>query len=334
MKFCPNCESERDFRVENRTETYDVRGLSIKLPVQCEVCQVCGEDLFEEKRDNALLETAYAEYRRQKGLLFPHEIKAIRDRYSLGQKAFATLLGVSEATINRYEQGGLQDDAHDTMIRLASEPAAISSLLQQRGDRLGPQQRESAQAAIWNALVQPSWLSFRMPPQPSDVTGSRKFDFDRYADVVRWWCHKLGEVSEPKLNWLVFTSDVLSHLHLGQSLTGAAYVSRRFGPEPIDVGRLEERLDQLGLAERRMGREGGVYVWCTGDQVGAIPCGLSHDEENILSSFFALWANRQPRIEERLGTLFRTHFTAFKTPQLIPFSDAHRFAEAIEKQEV
>jgi len=177
MKYCPCCEVEREFRPENRSETYDVRGLKVQVPVAVEVCASCGETLLDEARDQALLIEAYAEYRRSKNLLFPHEIKETRERYALSQKSFAALLGMSEATINRYEQGGLQEETHDNAIRLAAAPEALRSLLERRGHLLSEWQRQRAGQAVQRAL----------PDAPSTPRSPPVIDPSRLGAFCRRW---------------------------------------------------------------------------------------------------------------------------------------------------
>ena len=240
---------------------------------------------------------------------------------------------MSEATINRYEQGGLQDDAHDSMIRLASEPTAIAALLEQSGDRLGPQQNESLLRAIRNALVHTTHLSLRRPPQSSEETGGRDFDFWRLANLVTWWCAEVGEVDEPDLDWLVFTSDALSYRRLGHSLTGACYVNRRFGPQLLDAGRLEERLDEEGVAERHirwLPNQSCVYTWR--QSCNAPKQRFSVAEENVLRFIAEFRAKSPPRFVLKLDELYQTHCVTGEAPALISFSKTNRLADAIEQQ--
>ena len=70
---------------------------------------------FEYDDDN--LRKAYAEYRTRHGLLQPHEIKAIREKYGISQVNFARIIGVEDKTITRYENGSLQDEAINNLIR-------------------------------------------------------------------------------------------------------------------------------------------------------------------------------------------------------------------------
>ena len=55
---------------------------------------------------------------------------------------------MSEATINRYEGGGLQDAAHDATIRACESPEFVRQQLQLRGGRLSERQRSKVEAAI------------------------------------------------------------------------------------------------------------------------------------------------------------------------------------------
>lgn len=56
-----------------------------------------------------------------KNLPLPEEIKAIRNKYNLTQKAFSILLGFGEKTITRYENGSIQDDTHNLLIKLMDD---------------------------------------------------------------------------------------------------------------------------------------------------------------------------------------------------------------------
>jgi putative zinc finger/helix-turn-helix YgiT family protein len=112
-EFCVACGDDREIRREKQTVEYDVRGEKIVLELPVRVCQTC--DTVEcEGVDPA--EMAFAEYRRRKGLLTPEQIRGIRKQYKLSQKSLAALLGMSEATINRYEGGSCSVGATDFRI--------------------------------------------------------------------------------------------------------------------------------------------------------------------------------------------------------------------------
>ena len=61
-------------------------------------------------------------------MLNPEDIRSYRSRRGLTQKEFSDLLGIGIATLNRYENGALQSEAHDRIIKLAMEPQNFLNL--------------------------------------------------------------------------------------------------------------------------------------------------------------------------------------------------------------
>ena len=115
--YCIVCGQDGPLRHERKPTEFDVRGETLSFEIPVTTCPSCGTTEAEQGVDPA--EIAFAEYRRRKQLLTPQRVNDIRKRYSLSQKSFAALLGMSEATINRYEGGGLQGPAR----RLAGHAA-------------------------------------------------------------------------------------------------------------------------------------------------------------------------------------------------------------------
>ena len=93
------------------------------------VCAECGEEFYCEEFDNATLINAYNEYRRKHKLLLPEEIKKIREQYGLSQRSFAKLLNWGDKTICRYENGSIQDKAHNSLLLFLREPENMRTYL-------------------------------------------------------------------------------------------------------------------------------------------------------------------------------------------------------------
>jgi len=256
-EFCPSCEAYRATKTVDRVERYRVRGRDIEVPLQSEVCAECGESLGSDEQDQRVLDAAHGEYRRLADLLTPERIKEIRKQYRLSQKSFAALLGMSEATINRYEQGALQDPAHDTAIRACEKPEVLRDLLVRRGHLLSDWQRRRVETALsgqseprgtWVDLPgRASWI--QAGDEVSDRTGYRRFDCDRYAAVVLWFCKRLRAVWRTAISKLVFYSDSLCFKTRTVSLTGTAYRKAPRGPVPTDYEMLLSWMEGEGLLE-------------------------------------------------------------------------------------
>ncbi len=128
-KYCEKCGREVETRIITKRESYDVCGEAIEVDAQILVCVECKEEFYSEELDNATLVWVYNEYRRRHKLLFPEEIKRIREQYGLSQRSFAKLLNWGDKTICRYENGSIQDKAHNSLLIFLREPENMRSYL-------------------------------------------------------------------------------------------------------------------------------------------------------------------------------------------------------------
>lgn len=138
--FCPECDEERLPRIDSRRETLIVRGEPQEVTADVAVCPVCREDLVDAAHDDHTLVSAYNAYRQRHGLLLPHEIRQLRERYRLSQRLMAQIVGLDLATLQRYESGALQTDAHETLLRRLADPQTAHDLATRHRNHLSPRQ--------------------------------------------------------------------------------------------------------------------------------------------------------------------------------------------------
>lgn len=109
------------------TIEHDGRSYRVEIPAltvpQCTHCQALSID---DEADRQISEA----FRREARLLSPEEIRRGREKLGLTQKQFASLLGVGEATVSRWETGAqIQQRAMDRFLRLCfASPAAVELL--------------------------------------------------------------------------------------------------------------------------------------------------------------------------------------------------------------
>lgn len=248
LLYCPKCEAERNCRHETRQEAYDVRGEKVAVGVPLWVCQTCEESVVDEAFGDPV-EKAYEAYRKSHGLLSAGDIQRIREQWRLSQVSFATLLGMSQATINRYEQGALQQDKEDELIRACDDPRHMRNILARRGHLLAERQRKAAEEALTPAphsFSDADWpwvLDEPMPQEVSARSGFRRFEFDRYAAIVIWFSKSVPTVTQTKLYKLLFYSDYLAFRVDAKSLTGAVYRAMPYGPVPVGFSGLRARME-------------------------------------------------------------------------------------------
>jgi len=146
--YCPCCKNIVEVSLVHAQEVFNVKGEDIEIKSTLAKCKECNHEIFSEEIDESNLELVYGEYRKKHKRLFPSQIKEIREKYGLSQRALCRLLEWGEITINRYETGGLQDSVHDEVLQFISEPENMVKIYEQNGNLLAPHIREELKERI------------------------------------------------------------------------------------------------------------------------------------------------------------------------------------------
>jgi len=303
-EFCVVCGDDRELQRKQKAVEYTVRNEKVNVDLPVTLCPVCRTEEVAEGFGRDPVELAYEAYRNKHNLLKPSEIKETRERYRLSQKSFAKLLGMSEATINRYEQGALQDATHDNAIRAFQVPEFFRDALNRRGELLSDWQRARVQEAItagdsWEEAYKSQLeAQVAMPRERTGRTGYKPFDLEKYSAVVVWLCSNMSAVTPTKLNKLAFYLDFLYFKRSSVSFTGAGYRRIQFGPVPADYRGIQKYLESRGLVEvverdYKNGNTGEEYR--SGPQAKSFKFGFSESEVSALSMIREVFDKLTPR---------------------------------------
>ena len=239
-KYCDECGKEVETKVITKKEKYNVCGEAIDVDARVLVCAECGEELFCEELDNATLINAYNIYRRRHKLLLPEEIKKIREQYGLSQRSFARLLNWGDKTICRYENGSIQDKAHNSLLLFLRKPENMRAYLAENEVDFKPKQLEKLLNTV-DKLEQneDSFTGSRLsahlfPKKPSEENGFRVFDYEKFCAMVLFFANKKRKLLKTKLMKLLNYSDMIFYKENGISISGARYVHLPYGPVPED----------------------------------------------------------------------------------------------------
>lgn len=242
-KYCDECGKEVETKIITKKETYVVCGEAIEVEAQVLVCVDCGEEFYSEELDNATLISAYNEYRRRHKLLLPEEIKKIREQYGLSQRSFAKLLDWGDKTICRYENGSIQDKAHNSLLLFLREPENMRTYLTENEVALNARQLskllETVDKLEQNEEHQSSRRFFNLffTRVPSEENGFRAFDYEKFFAMVLFFAHKSTELLKTKLMKLLNYSDMIFYKENGISISGVRYAHLPYGtvPENFDI---------------------------------------------------------------------------------------------------
>jgi putative zinc finger/helix-turn-helix YgiT family protein len=232
---CPNCEKVSELEHIITTEELNVRGDIIKVEVEYYKCTECGEEFEDPGSKNDPLEKAYREYRRRHGMIQPEEIREMRKLYGLTQQELSKLIGWGGASLSRYENGALQDDAHDRVLQLVKSPENMYRIVIKNGRILPEKKRKQLlnelSAAVEKICSFPNILSERFGKyEPSIESGYKKLDLNKLFQMIKFFAR--DGVLKSKLCKLIFYADFKCFKDYAISISGAKYAHAHHGPVP------------------------------------------------------------------------------------------------------
>ena len=255
--FCPSCEEYAEVRLGVEKEVYGVRGEPIEIEAEVCTCRKCGSKIFDEERDSRNLEKAYSRYREKHGLLSPQEIRELREKYGLSQRALSRLLGWGEITLHRYESGAIQDGAHDALLRLIADPGNMQRIFESNRSKLSSYAARRLERSIADLVQEDAERSsqvyfdrFLLHRHVDLTSGFRNHDLEKLENMILYLAQRLDGVLKTKLNKLLWYCDFLSFKETSVSIAGTRYACFRYGPVPEKYDLVIANMMSKGLIEK------------------------------------------------------------------------------------
>lgn len=232
--ICPNCEKETEIKGVRSREVVEVRGEPVEVDAEFLKCTECGAE-FENTRSPDSLVLAYREYRRQHEMLQPEKIRDWRKQYGLTQNEMSKILGWGGVTLSRYENGALQSEAHEKILRLAMQPHNLITLINKAPNAMSDDKRKRLlselhtaddEACSFERLFEERFGQYA----PDEFSGYRKLDSRKLFNVILYF--SVSGQLKTKLNKLLFYADFKHFKEYAVSITGARYVHLQYGPVP------------------------------------------------------------------------------------------------------
>jgi putative zinc finger/helix-turn-helix YgiT family protein len=265
--FCPNCEKETEQKFVDKIEEINIRGEMIPIHMEFYQCEECGEDFEIPRPDYDPLDAAYREFRNRKGMAQPEEIKKFRKELGLTQKELSVIFGIGIATLNRYENGALQSEAHDQVIRLCMQPANLLQILENKPELLSESNKNRIIQLLQKKgqdcgdLLEEAIEQFGSY-SPSLLSGYIRFNVNKLFQAMKFFCLK-DRVVKTKLMKLLFYADFKHFKENGISISGVRYAHADHGPVP---DQFETWLVAISEWEKQITSEEQAF----GDYVGEV----------------------------------------------------------------
>lgn len=250
--ICPNCEKQSKIQLVKKEENINVRGESISVEIEFFRCLECNEEFIDAFSDNNLLKAAYREYRKRHNIMQPEDIKELRNFYGLTQNEMSKLLGWGGATLSRYENGALQDQAHAKLLSLIKEPHNFLKLLQDNPEAVHQEKREN----LINDLTDVEKVSHSIERiyeenfgtyAPDELSGFKKFNLEKFYNAILYFC--LEGCLKTVLLKHIFYADFKNFKENIISITGARYKHYQYGPVPENYPFYLASLEENGFIQ-------------------------------------------------------------------------------------
>ncbi len=240
--FCPFCEKTTSATVVDAAVAHSIRGVDVTVDAKLVRCDACGNQFNGPELDQDIAAMALDAYRQKAGLLKPDQIREFRSTFDLTQQELACLLGWGTATLSRYENGAIQDEAHDRALRMLMRPETLLAEVAERTDALSPARREQVLERLrGRPYRQSAYRSFIREYvgdyEPDVLSGYRTLDPARFKAMVLHFCKTSG-VPRTKLNKLLWYADFLAFRQNTASISGARYAHLPHGPAPYQFDTL------------------------------------------------------------------------------------------------
>ena len=233
--ICPNCEKKTDLELIQSNEEIIIRGEPIKVDVEYYKCLTCGEEFEDPRSKDDPIDKAYRKYRKQHGMIQPEEIRALRRQYGLTQAEMAKLLGWGAITLSRYENGALQDEVHEKILRLVKDPRNLLKLIEETPEALLDEKRQRLVEEL--RVAENKVYSFERiyeerfgKYEADEFSGYITFDLSKLINTILFFCEE--GILKTVLNKLLFYADFKQFKDNVVSITGSRYAKIPFGPAP------------------------------------------------------------------------------------------------------
>lgn len=256
--YCEKCDEVKKVMVRKKNEDFFVKGDKINIDAEVAICDTCEKEIFCLELDGKNLKLAYALYREKHAILSPSQISNIRKKYMLSQRSLGKLLEWGEITINRYENGAIQDSVHNEVLMFIEEPRNMKEIFEKKGHLLSQSTRDVVDIEIDQLIkneikpqLQKSLEEYiSLESEMNEYSGFNEFDLEKAVNIMAYVAKKTGGVFTTKLNKLLWYIDSLNFKEYSMSVSGCSYLHDKYGPVPknyrwiiaaaIDAGLLVE----------------------------------------------------------------------------------------------
>ena len=224
-----------------RKETYEIIFHYYK-------CIDSGEQFTTTALDEVNMNQVYNRYREKFNILFPDEIKRIREKYDLRASKISEILGFGVNSFRQYESGEMPSVANAKLIQMIDDPNIFIEMVELCSTiDLKTKEKYIQKARILSEeknrnLFKLNFKEYLLGNHLADIySGYRNPNFEKFTEMVVFFSEKLSPF-KTKMNKLLFYADFLMFKQSCFSISGVRYKAIDMGPVPTNFQSIFEYL--------------------------------------------------------------------------------------------
>ncbi len=236
----------------SRQVTRQFRGEDYVINESFYNCDSCKAEYSSTEQDQLAVTQVYNLYREKYRILFPDQIKAIRERYQLSASKMSEVLGFGINTYRNYENGEIPNQPHSELIMLISDPIIFKRTFERKRDTLKSNEYSRLSNLVDELRQHSESPTLRINTHciPNEYTGFKKPNIKKITNVLLYFLHHIADDTDKvKLNKLFFYSDFYHYKKTGYSITGITYRANLYGPSPTNHDVIYPYLENIGVIE-------------------------------------------------------------------------------------
>lgn len=212
------------------------------------ICNATGREFTTEKAGDVTMSQLYNQYREKHTVMFPVEIKELREKYDLSPVKMSDILGFGINIYRNYENGEVPSKSNAKMLDLAKDPKIFLDL-SAKSDSLSATELDSLKLRTERISTQIHEQSLKkcfsiFSDEINQFTGFKKKEFEKIGNMVLYFISKNDRTYKTRLNKYLFYSDFLSYKYIGKPMSGFVYSAIDKGPVPDSYEMLYDLLEK------------------------------------------------------------------------------------------
>ncbi len=226
------------------------------------VCEITEKEFATPEASDLTLKQLYNQYREKNNILFPEQIKKLREQYGLTPVKMSEVLGFGENVYRQYEKGEIPSKSNSKTLNLIKHPKNFIELTESSNifseldilefKKIGANiERKSKEELVKRFLR-------NYTEEIDQFTGYAQRSYRKFANMVIFFLNENDRAFTTRLNKYLFYSDFISYKYSGSSISGFTYCAIDKGPVPDNYKILFSELwqeDYIMNIEQKTGNE-------------------------------------------------------------------------------